>query len=232
MSLLERVTTLVRANLNDVLDRAEDPEKMIKQILLDMQNQLIQVKTQVAASIADEQKLYQRYLQNQEESDKWQRKAELAVNKGEDDLAKEALTRFNSYKSVADGFKAQYDEQKQQVEVLKNALEKLQAKIDEAERKKDLLIARSRRAEAETKIHETMAGLDQSNAFEGFDRMEEKVMDKEARAKAAAQLDTDTLEDRFAELENENDVDKQLREMKEKLGKGGEPGQPTQGGGI
>jgi len=219
MSLLERVTTLIRANLNDLLDRAEDPEKMIKQIILDMQNQLIQVKTQVAAAIADEQKLYQRYLQNQEEADKWQKKAELAVSKGDDELAKEALQRRNSYQSVADGFKAQYEEQKQQVEVLKSALEKLEAKIDEAERKKDLLIARARRADAEKAIHETVAGIGQAGAFESFERMEEKVQEKEARAKAAAELDTDSLEEKFAALEQESNVDQQLEELKAKLRK-------------
>src|SRR5512146_2955212 len=131
---------------------------MIRQYIMDMQNQ---VKTQVAASIADEQKLYQRYLQNQEQADEWQKKAELAVSKGADDLAKEALTKRNSYQSVADGFKAQYEDQKQQVTVLKSALDKLEAKLEEAERKKDLLIARSRRAEAEQKIHDTMAGIGQ-----------------------------------------------------------------------
>jgi len=219
VSLLERVTTLVRANINDLLDRAEDPEKMIKQYILDMQNQLIQVKTQVAAAIADEQKLYQRYLQNQDLADEWQKKAELAVTKGEDELAKQALQRRNSYQSTADGFKAQYEEQKQQVEILKSALEKLEAKIDEAERKKDLLIARSRRAEAEQKIHETMAGIGKAGALEGFERMEEKVEEKEARAKAVAELDTDTLEEKFAALEQTADVDQQLEELKAKLRK-------------
>lgn len=226
MSLLERVTTLVRANLNDLLDRAEDPEKLLKQIILDMQNQLIQVKTQVAAAIADEQKLYQRYLQNQEESESWQKKAELAVSKGQDDMAKEALARRNSYQSMADGFKVQYEDQKKQVEVLKSALTKLEAKIDEAERKKDLLIARSRRADAERKIHETMSGIDQAGAFESFDRLEEKVMEKEARAKAAVELDTDSLEEKFAALEKESDVDKDLEELKQKMNK------PTTEGGA
>ncbi|MGE5620491.1 MAG: PspA/IM30 family protein [Sphingomonadaceae bacterium] len=224
MSLLERVTTLVRANLNELLDRAEDPEKMIKQYILDMQNQLIQVKTQVAAAIADEQKLYQRYLQNQEQAEEWQKKAELAVSKGEDELAKQALQRRNSYQSTADGFKVQYEDQKQQVEVLKNALQKLEAKLDEAERKKDLLIARSRRAEAERKIHETIAGIGEAGAMEGFERMEEKVLEKEARAKAAVELGTDSLEEKFAALEKEADLDSQLAELKAKLKK------PEEGG--
>lgn len=219
MSLLERVTTLVRANLNDLLDKAEDPEKMLKQILIDMRNQLIQVKTQVAAAIADEQKLYQRYLENQEDADKWQQKAELAVRKGEDGLAKEALARRNSYQSVADGFKQQYEEQKRQVELLKSALSKLEAKIDEAERKKDLLIARSRRAKAEQQIQGTMAGLDQVGVFESLDRMEEKVALEEAQAKAATELASDDLEERFKTLEQEDDLDQQLAELKQKAGK-------------
>jgi phage shock protein A len=219
VSLLERVTTIIRSNLNEILDKAEDPEKMIKQILLDMRNQEIQVKTQVAASIADEQKLYQRYLQNQEEAEKWQKKAQLAVGKGEDELAKEALQRRNSYQSIADGFKVQYEEQKQQVEVLKSALQKLESKIDEAERKKDLLIARSRRAKAETSIHQTMAGINQTGAFETLERMEEKVMDQEARAKAAVEMSTDSLEERFAVLESETDLDRQLQELKQQMNK-------------
>jgi phage shock protein A len=217
VSLLERVTTIIRSNLNELLDKAEDPEKMIKQILLDMRNQEIQVKTQVAASIADEQKLYQRYLQNQEEAEKWQKNAQLAVGKGEDELAKEALQRRNSYQTIADGFKVQYEEQKQQVEVLKSALQKLESKIDEAERKKDLLIARSRRAKAETSIHQTMAGLSQTGAFETLERMEEKVMDQEARAKAAAQMGTDSLEERFKVLESETDLDRQLQDLKQQM---------------
>jgi len=218
MSLLERVTTLVRANLNDLLDNAEDPEKMLKQILIDMRNQLIQVKTQVAAAIADEQKLYQRYLENQEDADKWQQKAELAVRKGEDGLAKEALGRRNSYQSVADGFKQQYEDQKRQVELLKSALSKLEAKIDEAGRKKDLLIARSRRAKAEQQIQGTMAGLEKVGVFESLDRMEEKVALEEAKAKAATELAGDDLESRFQTLEQEDDLDRQLAELKQKTG--------------
>lgn len=217
--LLDRVGTLVRANLNDLIDRAEDPEKMIKQAIIDMNNNLIQVKTQVAAAIADEQKLYNHYLENQEQATQWQKKAELAIAKDADDLAREALTRRNSYQSVADGFKVQYDEQHKQVQLLKDALTQLTAKIEEAERKKDLLIARSRSAKAQQQIHDTMAGIGKSRAFEGFDRMEEKVADQEARARAAAELDRDTLEDKFAALEAGAAVDDDLAALKQKMGK-------------
>jgi phage shock protein A len=220
MAILDRVGTLVRANINDLLDRAEDPEKMIKQLLQDMENQLIQVKTQVAAAIADEQRLKERWQQNQQQADEWQRKAELAVQKGQDDLAKEALARRNTFQQTAAGFKEQYEEQAKQVEQLKDALDKLESKIQEARTKKDLLIARSRRAQAEQQIHQTMARADTTNVTGGFERMEEKIRLQEARAKALGDLDHDTVEERFKQLEQEDEVDRQLRELKAQLGQG------------
>jgi phage shock protein A len=218
------VGTLVRANINDLLDRAEDPEKMIRQLLQDMENQLIQVKTQVAASIADEQRLKERWQQNQKQADEWQRKAELAVGKGQDELAKEALARRNTFTQTAAGFKEQYDDQARQVEQLKDALDRLESKIQEARTKKDLLIARSRRAQAERQIHETMARTDTAGVTGGFERMEDKIRTQEARAKALGDLDRDTVDERFKQLEQEDDLDRQLREMKAQLG----PGPSTQ----
>lgn len=223
MSILDRVSTLVRANLNDLLDRAEDPEKMIRQVLIDMHNQLIQVKTQVAAAMADEQKLYQRYLENQRQADDWQRKAELAVSRGSDDLAREALARHNTFQSTADGFKAQYEEQKKQVEQLKAGLDQLQRKIEEAEARKDLLIARARRAEAEQRVHETLGTVSRANAMTDFSRLEDRVAEKEARAKAAVELDKDSLEDKFAALETDSKVEDQLAALKAKMGQGTPP---------
>lgn len=216
MGLIDRVSTLVRANLNDLLDRAEDPEKVIRQLLIDMNNQLRQMKTQVAASIADERRLYQRHQENQEKATGWERKAELAVDKGEDELAKEALSRRNSFKESADGFYAQWQEQSAQVKELKDALHQLEQKIQEAEAKKDLLIARSRRAKAETQIRETLAGVGRSSAAAEFERMEDKVSEQEARAKAATELDSDTLEQKFAVLEQETTLDQELAALKAK----------------
>jgi phage shock protein A len=214
MGLLDRVSTLIRANLNDVLDRAEDPEKIIRQLLIDMNNQLLQVKTQVAASIADERRLYQRFQENQQKADEWQRKAELAVDKNNDDLAREALARRNSLKESADGFQQQWQEQSAQVAQLKDALHQLERKIQEAEAKKDLLIARSRRAKAETNIRETLTGVGRSSAAAEFERMEERVSDQEARAKAAAELSGDTLEAQFAALEQGSSLDAELAALK------------------
>src|SRR5215212_5339977 len=201
MGMLDRVSTILRANINDMLDRAEDPEKMIRQLLQDMENQLISVKTQVAASIADEQRLKERWQQNQQQADEWQRKAELAVQKGEDDLARQALSRRNTFQETATGFQQQYEEQARQVEQLKDALDRLESKIQEARTKKDLLIARSRRANAERQINDTMARANTTGVSGGFERMEEKVRTQEARAKATSELDQDTVEERFKQLE-------------------------------
>src|SRR5215218_5169383 len=130
MGILDRVGTLVRANISDLIDRAEDPEKMVKQLIQDMENQLISVKTTVAASIADEQRLKERYQDAERSSQEWQRKAELAVQRGADDLAKEALARRNTYAQTAAGFKEQYEGQASQVEQLKDALDKLESKLN------------------------------------------------------------------------------------------------------
>src|SRR4030088_2008130 len=146
MGILDRVSTLLRANINDMIDRAEEPKKVVKQLIADMNNQLLQVKTQVAASIADEKQLYQRYQDNEAKASDWQQRAELAVEKSQDDMAREALARRNSFQQTADGFKTQYDQQAQQVEQLKEALHQLEAKIQDAQTKQELLIARRPRA--------------------------------------------------------------------------------------
>ena len=227
MGILDRVSTLLRANINDLIDRAEDPEKVVKQLIADMNNQLLQVKTQVAASIADEKQLYQRYQDNQEKAIEWQQRAELAVEKGQDDLAREALMRRNAFQQTASGFKEQYDQQSTQVESLKDALHQLESKIQEAQTKEELLIARSRRAKAETTIRSTLAGIDQSSALASFNRIEEKVSQQEARAAALGELDQDTMEHRFQLLQQESEVDRQLDELKQKKGLAAPSGEPS-----
>src|SRR5260370_22684871 len=146
MALLERVSALVRANLNDLIDKAEDPEKMIKQVVLEMRKQLLQVKTQVAIAIADQHLLARKASENEEKQGEWMRKAELAVEKKDDGLARAALERAMGYKELADSFHQQVADQKTEVENLKSALHKLEGKLAEAESKSDLLIARHRRA--------------------------------------------------------------------------------------
>jgi phage shock protein A len=218
MGILDRVSTLLRANVNDMIDRAEDPEKVVKQLIADMNNQLIQVKTQVAAAIADEKQLNQRYLDNQAKANDWQQRAEMAVEKGQDDMAREALQRRNAFQQTADGFREQHEQQAAQVESLKEALHQLEVKIQDAQTKEELLIARSRRAKAETQIRGALSGMDQSSALASFQRIEEKVNRQEAQAAAMAELDTDTMEHRFQLMEQETEVDRQLADLKVKKG--------------
>lgn len=220
MTLLERVSTLVRANLNDLLDRAEDPEKLIKQLLIDMNSHLIQVKAQVAVSMADEKKLQRLTQENDAKAKEWRRRAELAVQAGDDDLAKQALARHNSYGELAAGFRKQHESQATQVGQLREALEQLQAKIDQADARKELLIARSRQAKARAGLQRTLAGAKDVSALSAFERLEGKVEEQELRAEAIVELDKDTLETRFQEMEQQENLERQLEELKARVGGG------------
>jgi phage shock protein A len=214
MALLERVSTLVRANINDLIDKAEEPEKMIKQVILDMQNQLLQVKTQVAIAIADQHLLERRHKENEEKTAEWMRKAELAVTKKEDDLARAALHRVESYRELAGSFTQQVTDQKAQVENLKTALRQLEQKLTEAQAKSDLLIAQQRRARAVGKAHDARTAIGDGSKSAAFDRMKRKVAHNEAVSQAKSELGADDVEDRFMAMEKSDRIEQLLAEMK------------------
>src|SRR5438552_14573669 len=175
MALLERVSALVRANLNDLIDRAEDPQKMLKQVILDMQNQMIQVKTQVAISIADEHLLRKKLIENEEKHAEWMRKAELAVDKKQEDLARAALDRAVGYRNLAENFAEEIEHQKAQADNLRSAMRKLNQKLTEAQAKSDLLIAKHRRSRALTKASEARIASQDQTKMGTFDRMKSKA---------------------------------------------------------
>jgi phage shock protein A len=219
MALLERVSTLVRANLNDLIDKAEDPEKMIKQVILDMQNQLLQVKTQVAIAIADQHLLEKKQKENEEKVTEWMRKAELAVDKKQDDLARAALQRVESYRELSDNFAQQVTDQKAQVENLKTALRQLEQKLTEAQAKADLLIAQQRRARAVSKASDAKMAIGDGSKAAAFDRMKRKVAHSEAVGQAKAEIAADDdVETRLAALEKEDRIEQLLTELKSKRG--------------
>jgi phage shock protein A len=224
MGILERISTVLKANINALISKAENPEKMLNQLVIDMNEQLIEAKKQVAMSIADEKKLERQVLENQTQAEDWERKAMLAVKAGKDDLAKEALVRQQEYVGYAGQFKKEYDNQYSSVEQLKDALRQLQAKIEEANRKKNLLIARAKRAEAQKQIQKTMGTLAGGSSFDTFDRMAAKVDQLEAEADAAKELGAisadQKLEDKFKELESSpSSADQLLDDLKAKMGK-------------
>lgn len=216
MALLERVATLVRANLNDLLDKAEDPEKMIKQIILDMENQLLQVKTQVAISIADQHVLEKKQKENEESDQQWMRRSELAIDKGDDSLARTAIERALSCRSTAASFQQQVDDQKVQVDTLRQALIRLQQKLEEAKAKSDMLIAQHRRSRALGKANDAGRAIGDGSKAAAFDRMKNKVQHTEARTQASSELLSDDVNGRFAALEKEDEVSRLLAELKAK----------------
>jgi phage shock protein A len=218
MALLERVATLVRANLNDLIDKAEEPEKMIKQVILDMQNQLLQVKTQVAIAIADQHLLEKKQKENADRIGEWMRKAELAVDKKEDDLARASLERVESYRELSENFAQQVADQKAQVENLKTALRQLEQKLAEAEAKADVLIAQQRRARAVSKASDARIASGDGSKAAAFDRMKHKVAHSEAVSQAKSEIAADNIEDRLRALEKQDRIEQLLAELKTKRG--------------
>ena len=216
MGLLERVSTLIRANLNDMIDRAEDPEKMIKQVILDMENQYLQVKTQVAVSIADQHMLEKKLKENEDTGNDWMRKAELAVDKGEDDLARAALDRYQTSLRLAQSYREQVDDQKAQVETLKGALQKLEQKLDEARSKRDLLIAQHRRSVALGKAARAQTAIGDHSKSASFDRLKDRVHHSEAVATAEIEIIEDDAAERLTRMDRDVEIDRLLADLKDR----------------
>ena len=222
MGIFSRLAQLIKSNLNDLISKSEDPEKMLNQVVIEMNNQLIEAKKQVAASIADEKRLAKQGEQEQANAAEWERRAMMALKAGNEELAKEALTRKKEHDALAITFKEQWDKQKAAVEQLKRALRMLNDKIEEAKRKKNVLIARKKRAEAQKAIQETMSGLRDQSAFETFERMSGKIDQMEAEAEAAGEIQEeysgDVLASRFATLEKTSGAEEDLVALKRKMG--------------
>ena len=218
MGLLERVSTLIRANLNDMIDRAEDPEKMIKQVILDMENQYLQVKTQVAVSIADQHMLEKKLHEQEDIAKGWMRKAEIAVDKGQDDLARAALDRFQTGQRLAQSFQEQVNDQKAQVDTLKSALFKLEQKLDEAKSKREVLLARHRRSVALDKAAKAQVALGDNSKSASFDRLKDRVQHTEARASAEVELIDDDVAEKLNRLDRDSEVERLLTDLKSRKG--------------
>jgi phage shock protein A len=214
MAVLERVATLVRANLNDLIDRAEDPEKMIKQVILDMENQLLQVKTQVAISMADLHLLQKKQTEQDDKSAGWMKKAELAVDKQEDELARAALERYQSFTKLGESYAQQVADQRNQVDSLRKALDQLEQKLVEARAKSDVLIAQHRRARALDKASDAQLAAGGAGPAAGFDRLQRKVMHTEAVSQAKSLLVADDIDRRFDALTKDDEVTRLLDALK------------------
>ena len=243
MGIFDRFSTILRSNINDLISRAENPEKMLNQLILDMKSNLAKAKQEAAAAIADEKKLQADAEALKKQAEDWERRAMLAVQEGRDDLATQALTRYNEALQGATQLHETWVKHKADTESLKGQLRQLNDKIEEAKRKKNILVARAKRAEAQQRIQETMSGMNDKSAFESFDRMAEKIEAIERKALAAAEIQrefqSDDLMDQFKKLEYKGTADQQLMDLKAKmgmlgaakdtkaLGAGGKPGEPV-----
>lgn len=225
MGIFDRLSRLIRSNLNDLIARAENPEKMLVQVIEDMRKQLAQAKQEVAVAIADERKLRAQMEEERKQAQEWERRARLAIREGRDDLAKQALMRGQEHANNAAEMQEQWEKHREETERLKDSLRQLNSKIEEAKRKKNLLIAKQKRAQAQKRIHETMAGMQNKSAFRAFDQMVEKIEESERKALAAAEvtedLEGDSLTREFAQLEaggEDGDVEDKLLALKRDMG--------------
>jgi phage shock protein A len=225
MGIFDRFSTLLRSNINDLISRAEDPEKMLTQILVDMRSQLVKAKQQVAAAIADEKRLRDQADQEMKQAKDWENKAMLAVREGRDDLAKQALVRKSEHESHGMQLAQTWEAHRAETEKLKDQLRGLNDKIEEAKRKKNLLLARQRRAQAQKRIAETMSSMSENSAFDAFSRMEERIEQNERQIKASAEIEEeftgDALQQSFKALEKgavSATVDSQLLALKQQMG--------------
>jgi phage shock protein A len=225
MGIFSKLSTVIKSNINDLISRAENPEKMLNQIILDMRDQLAKAKREVAAAIADERKLKSQLDSEVKQARDWQHRAMLAVKEGRDDLAKQALIRQQEHTERAQVLQQTWEAQAAETEKLKGSLRQLNDKIEEAKRKRNLLIAKQKRAQAQRRIHETMSGLSDTSAFEAFNRMADKIEEEERRSIAHAEvteaLGGDTLETEFLRLEagpGGADVEDQLLALKAEMG--------------
>jgi phage shock protein A len=225
MGIFQKLSTVLKSNINDLIARAENPEKMLNQIILDMRDQLAKAKREVAAAIADERKLRSQLDDEVKQARDWEHRAMLAVKEGRDDLAKQALMRQQEHAQRAQALEQTWSAQAEETEKLKGSLRQLNDKIEEAKRKRNLLIAKQKRAQAQKRIHQTMSGLSDTSAFEAFNRMAEKIEESERRSLAQAEvteaLSGDTLEQEFVRLESgegDEDVEGRLEALKREMG--------------
>jgi phage shock protein A len=216
MNLLERVLTLLRVNLNSMVEKADDPEKVMQQLQIDMRNQLLQVKTQVATAISESRKLRSRVKEKKAEADSWHRKAELAIQQNNDEAARSALIRYNETIKQVKRYQQQQQEQEQLVSTMKGVLQQLEAKISEVETTIELLATRKRNALLQQRVYDALQKSDELNKSGQAERAYDALMDTEARANALADLHNRNLDTQLEQLSQEQLFEQQLNALKAK----------------
>ncbi|MEI6045979.1 MAG: PspA/IM30 family protein [Chloroflexota bacterium] len=225
MGILDRMSTILRANINSALDKAEDPEKMLDQIIRDMAGAIEEAKGQVAGVIAQEKLLEAEKNNATRSSREWSDRAEKAVKAGRDDLAREALRRKKDFEGIAATYQQQYDTQHEMTSKIRSQLELLMRKYDDAVRNRDVMIARHRSAVAAQQVSKQLAAMSGMDRTSDISRMDQRLRQEEAKALAMVELNsggTASVEDQFAQLESGDSMDDELKMLKSKMGMGGQ----------
>lgn len=218
MGFLDRLSRVIRANLTNLVSQAEDPEKILEQTVIEMQDELVRLRQAVAQAIATQKRTERQASQSAATADEWYQRAQLALQKGDEPLAREALARRKSYQDTADALRSQLGQQAAIVSKLKQNMVTLESKLSEAKTKKDMYIARARSAKASQQLNEMLNRTGTNKTIEAFERMEEKVMQMEAQAEATAELASgDDVEKQFRALESGGDIDAELASLKARL---------------
>ena len=215
MNLLERVLTLLHANLNTVIEKANDPEQVLRKLQLDMRNQLVQVKTQVATAIAESHRLRKHSQEKTVEAEAWLKKAEQAIQQDNDQAARSALARYNEINQQTQRYKEQQKTQDQLVATMRGALHQLEAKISEVDTTIDLLITRKRNALIQQRVFDALnktRGVSQDK--EQTTTAQDAVLEAEARARALANLHKRDLDTQLNQLSTEQMIEEQLQALK------------------
>jgi phage shock protein A len=217
MGLFDRISQVFRSNVNAAVSAAEDPEKILEQTVIDMQENLVKLRQAVAGAIASQKRLEQQYNNAESQSKEWYQRAQLALQKGDENLAREALTRKKTFTDTAASLKQQMDQSVSQVNTMKQRLTELDGQIAKQKTEKDMLKARARAAKATEQISQAMGQIDTTSATGAFDRMKDKVLEMEAKSSAMAELSGDSLESQFKSLES-SDVELDLLALKGEMG--------------
>jgi len=215
MGLFDRISRLVRSNVNHLVNGAEDPEKVLQQTVLDMQSDLVSMRQAVAQAIATQKRTERQCQQANRTAEEWYNRAQLALQKGDDDKAREALTRRQTYAQTEQTLQPQIAQQREIVHQLKDNMGKLERKIAEARTQKDMYIARARAAQSSVRLNEMIMG--NTSSTNAFEKMEARVLDLEAQAEVTAAMGTDGVEQQFAQLESQGNIDAQLAQLKSKM---------------
>ncbi len=217
MGLMERIGRLFRSNVNSLAAQREDPEKILEQAVYEMQENLVRMRQGVAQAIATQKRTERQAAQAHSTDEEWYRRAQMALEQGNEALAREALTKRKAYQQTSSALAEQIGQQKTLVAKLKKDMQALELKISEAKTKKDMYIARARSAEASLRLQEMLGETGDTSSLKAFEKMEDKLLELEAKQEAIAVSDTDELENKFASLSESDDVDAELSAMKAQL---------------